>query len=325
MIPGKLKPGDEVRVVSPSLSLSIISKECRDIAVGRLESMGLKVTFGAHAEETDEFGSSSIQSRVGDLHDAFRDPNVRAVLATIGGWNANQLLNHIDFGLIKANSKVFCGFSDITALSNAIFAKTGLVTYSGPHFSSFGMSKGFDYTLEQFKRCVLRPGRFRIAPSEQWSDDRWYKDQETRDFVKNDGYLVINEGSAKGRLLGGNLCTFNLLHGTQFMPKLKNSILLVEDDDASSAALFDRDLQSLIHQKGFDGVKGIIIGRFQKASNVSDDTLIKIIKSKKELDGLPVIANVNCSHTTPIATFPIGGTAKMEANAGNAAIEIMKH
>lgn len=99
------------------------------------------------------------------MHEAFADKSVDAVLTAIGGFNAVELLSQIDYGLIKANPKIFCGFSDITALSCAIYAKTGLVTYSGPHFSSFGMLKGFDYTLDCFKRCFFQKEAFVLCPS----------------------------------------------------------------------------------------------------------------------------------------------------------------
>ena len=109
------------------------------------------------------------------------------------------------------------------------------------------------------------------------------------------------------------------------MPRLKNSVLLIEDDNMSNANIFDRDLQSLIHQPGFDGVRGIIIGRFENASNITDDALARIIKSKRELDQMPVIANVECGHTSPIATFPIGGRAMISVEPGKTSIEVVKH
>lgn len=94
--------------------------------------------------------SSSIQSRVEDLHNAFLDKNVKAILTCIGGFNVNQILEYIDYSIIKNNPKIICGFSDITALINAIFAKTGLVTYHGTHFSSFGFEKDIEYTNQYF-------------------------------------------------------------------------------------------------------------------------------------------------------------------------------
>jgi muramoyltetrapeptide carboxypeptidase LdcA involved in peptidoglycan recycling len=323
--PTKLKAGDEVKVIAPSRSLAIISEETRKIANNRFSDLGLKLSFGKHLEERDEFVSSTIKSRVEDLHDAFRDKNVKAIITVIGGFNSNQLLKYLDWDLIKNNPKIFCGFSDITALNNAIFAKTGLVSYSGPHYSTFGQELYFDYTLEYFKKCLMSEDPFEILPSEQWSDDAWYKNQKERNLIKNDGFLVINEGSASGTIVGANLCTFNLLQGTEYFPDLENSILFIEDDEESLPHIFDRDLQSLIHLPSFSSVRGIVIGRFQMASKMTNELLIKIIKTKKELNNLPVIANVDFGHTDPKITFPVGGEVNLVAKDGKAKIDLIKH
>jgi muramoyltetrapeptide carboxypeptidase LdcA involved in peptidoglycan recycling len=324
--PEKLKAGDEVRTIAPSRSMAIISKETREIANKRFVDLGLKLSFGKHVEESDDFISSSIESRVEDFHEAFSDKNVKAVLTVIGGFNANQILRYLDWDLIKNNPKIFCGYSDITVLNNAIFAKTGLVSYSGPHYSTFGQELYFDYTLEYFKKCLMSDEPFEIKPSDSWSDDAWYKDQENRKLIKNDGWLVINEGEAQGTILGANLCTFNLLQGTEYFPKFsENIVLFVEDDEMSNAVTFDRDLQSVIHQPGFENVKGVVIGRFQKVSQTTNDLLTKIIKTKKELNSLPVIANIDFGHTSPIITYPIGGIAEISASDNFAFIKIAKH
>lgn len=81
--------------------------------------------------------SSSIRSRVADIHEAFNDSSVKAILTVIGGFNSNQLLPYLDYDLISENPKILCGFSDITALATAIYTQTELITYSGAHFSSF--------------------------------------------------------------------------------------------------------------------------------------------------------------------------------------------
>ena len=305
--PPKLQIGDEIRVVAPSCSISIISSMNREIANKRFEELGFKVSFGKHVEEIDEFNSSSIKSRVADLHKAFLDKNVKAVFTVIGGFNCNQLLKYINWDIIKNNRKIFIGFSDTTALQNAIYAKTGLVTYSGPAWSTFGQKYHLDYTLEYFKKCLMLDEEFEVKPSKNWTDDEWYMNQEKRVPIKNDGWLIINRGTARGTILGANLCTLNLLQGTEYIPNLNNSILFLEDDDTSKDVDFDRNLQSLIHLPSFNGVKGIIIGRFQKASVITNEKLIKIIKSKSELKNIPVIANVDFGHTSPIITFPIGG------------------
>jgi len=326
MIPEKLKIGDEIRVIAPSRSLSLMPEKFIQLAKTNLEAIGFKVSFSKNCRESDIFMSSSVKSRVDDIHDAFKDKNVKAIFTAIGGYNSNQLLKYLDYDLIKNNPKILCGYSDITALTNAITAKTGLVTYSGLHFSTWGMKKQFEYNLEYFKKCLMAQEEFIIEPSKTWSDDMWYKDQDNRDIQKNEGYIILNKGNAEGHIFGGNLCTFNLLQGTEFMPDIKDSILFIEDDDMAGeyfSVEFDRNLQSLIHQPGFDKVKAIIIGRFQKKTDMSLDKLKQIIK-KPELKKIPIIANVDFGHANPIFTFPIGGTASLKVN-NTVELKILKH
>lgn len=325
--PKKLWPGDAIRVVSPARSLSMIVENTIGYAINKLNGMGLTVSFSEHAKESDMFVSSSIESRVDDLHDAFEDDAVKVILTVIGGFNSNQLLGHLDYGLIRDNPKIFCGYSDITALSNAIYAKTGLITYSGPHFSTFGMLKGLDYTVEYFRKCLCSEEPFEILPSKEWSDDAWYLNQEKRVFIPNDGPKIIQEGKAEGTSIGGNLCTLQLLHGTEYMPPLEDTIIFMEDDDLTGNFFpnsFDRDLQSLIHQPNFEGVKGIIIGRAQKRANMTTEKLKYIIESKDELTHMPVISDVDFGHTTPQITLPIGGRISMKALDGKTSIKILK-
>jgi muramoyltetrapeptide carboxypeptidase len=322
MFAPKLVPGDEIRVIAPSTSMIILKEAQIDLAVERLTNLGFKVTFGKNADAHDEFFSSSVSERIEDLHSAFADPNVKGILTAIGGYNANQLLKYIDYSLISSNPKVFCGYSDITALQLAIYQKTGLVTYSGPHFSSFGVKHGFEYTLEAFLEAVTNDAPYEISPSATWSDDAWYIDQENRTFHEQNGYNIIQEGEAEGKLIGGNLCTMNLLQGTEFMPSLKDSILFIEDDEESHSRSFDRDLQSLLHLPDAGSIRALLIGRFQENSNITDEALKKIIMSKEELKNIPIIANVNFGHVQPFATLPIGAAVTVKALDGKTEIFI---
>jgi len=321
--PEKLKKNDEIRVIAPSSSLAHIADDNRRIAIQRLTEIGFHVTFGNNVDETDEFGSSSIASRIADLHAAFSDKKVKAILSVLGGSNCNQLLKYIDWNVIKNNTKIFCGFSDITVLNNAIFAKTGLVTYSGPHYSTFGQKLYMDYTLEYFRKCLEQNDPLEILPSDFWTDDKWFLDQDKRLPIKNEGYLVINEGQAEGTLLGGNLFGFNILKGIEYFPNLEDSIIYLED--VSSAAIFDMELQSLILVKNFEKVKGLVLGRFQQYSQMENGTLTKIIKSKKKLERIPIIANVDFGHTNPMITFPIGGKVQISAMNNESKIVISAH
>ena len=325
MIPARLQRGDEVRVVSPAVSLGFIPEDQRLTARERLEGLGLRCSFSRNAEVMDRFDSSPVEARVSDLHEAFADPGVKGMLTTLGGYNSNGLLAYLDYDLIGANPKIFCGFSDITALATAIYARTGLDTYSGQHLTTFGMKRGIDYTRDYFERCLMREEPFEVLPADDWSDDPWYEDQENRDFVRNRGYEVIHEGAAEGKLLGGNLGTLCLLFGTLYMPGLEGSILLLEDDEEIGPVHFDRELQSLIHQPGFEGVRSIVFGKFQRASNMDPDTLTAIVESKRELDHMPVAAGASFGHTTPQFTFPIGGYGRLHAEEGTARLSIDDH
>ena len=325
MILAKLKAGDEVRVVSPAVSLGFIPREQRDLAEERWEELGLRISYSPNGEVLDRFDSSPVEARVSDLHGAFADPEVKGMLTTLGGYNSNQLLAHLDYDLIGANPKAFCGFSDITALATAIHARTGLVTYSGPHFTTLGMKRGVEYTINHFERCVVRDGPLVVEPADHWSDDPWYLDQDNRDLVPNPGYEVLNEGEAEGRILGGNLGTLALLFGSSYMPGLEGTVLLLEDDEEIQPHHFDRTLQSLIHQPGFEGVRGMVLGRFQRASNMDLETLKEMLDAKPELSRMPMIANASFGHTTPAFTFPIGGTGAIRAHAGDVKLRIEKH
>src|SRR5215212_1148490 len=222
MIAARLQEGDEVRIVSPAVSLGFIPEDQKSMARERLEGLGLRLSFSTNAEVMDRFDSSPIEARVSDLHEAFADSGVRGILTTLGGYNSNGLLGYLNYDLIRANPKIFCGFSDITALATAIQARTSLVTYSGPHFTTFGMQHGIDYTMEYFERCLMREETLEVLPADHWSDDLWYQDQDNLDFDPKTGYEIMYEGEAEGKLLGGNLGTLCLLFGTPYMPNLED-------------------------------------------------------------------------------------------------------
>ena len=315
LIPFNLKSGDEIRVIAPSTGIKIIGEDCRQIAKQRFEEMGLKVTFGKNTTDDnfDMFGSTEITKRAEDINEAFADSNVKAIFTILGGFNTNQVLPFLDYDLIKANPKILCGYSDITALLNAIYAQTGLITFYGPHYSSIGMLKGNEYTLDYLQQMLFHK-QAHIKPSDEWSDDAWFINQENREFIKNEGWWIIHSGQVKGKLVGGNLGTYILLQGTPYQPHFsEDTILMLEDCYTSSAddKFFLRQLQSLAQSKGFESVRAILIGRFQKQSNISREKLEFIINCIPQLAHLPVIANIDFGHTTPILTLPIGGDCEI--------------
>ena len=214
MIASKLQYGDEIRVVAPSMSLSEVWSNVRQNAIDFWDKEIFHLSYSAHSHELDKYNSSSITSRVSDLHEAFLDPNVKMIISCLGGFNANQILPYLDYELIANHPKIICGYSDITALLNAIYARTGLITYHGPHFSTFGFNKDNEYTKDALFKCIKDKKPFAVSPAQN-----------------TDKYHIIQEGTCEGIIIGGNLCTLNLLQGTPYMPNIRSKILFLEDDN----------------------------------------------------------------------------------------------
>lgn len=192
MIPQKLKKGDNIRIIAPSESLSPqLTEDLRERGVKRLESLGLKVSFGKYVEERDDFDTATIEQRLEDLHDAFKDNSVQAILAVIGGSSANQLLKRIDYKLIKKNLKIFCGLSDLTEISSALYEKSGLVTYYGPHFTMLAASKLIDHSLENMKETFFSEAPVKITPPDHFLDSQWEDE-----VIVNNNFWTINEGGS---------------------------------------------------------------------------------------------------------------------------------
>lgn len=298
-----------IGVIAPSSS-ALRMGDSMDLAKSKLNQLGFTIKYGSHIFECDALFSSSIKQRIEDLHQVFLDKEIDLVMSATGGFNCNEILPYIDYELVNNNYKPICGYSDITALLNALYTKTGKINYLGVHYSSFAMAKGFEYSLNSFLSTIHQKQTTYYA-SEFYSDDAWYLDQDNRNFYKSEGWKVYSPGISSGTLLGGNLCTFNLLQGTPYMPSLKESIILIEEKGEvykeATPFEFNRNLESLIQCHDFSQVKGLIIGRMQLSSQFTKDQLLTILDSKPILKDIPVLYDVDCSHTTPLLTLPIGG------------------
>lgn len=315
VFPPKLRRGSHVRVVAPARSRAMVTAGNDNAVVAEryLADLGLGISYGEHVDERDRYDSSSIASRVADLHAGYADPSVDALLTVIGGFNSNELLPHLDFDLIGDNPKILCGYSDITALQNAITAQTGVVTYSGPHWSTFGMRDLGGRTREWFRQTLMSDDAVVVEPGTWFTDDLWFLDQANRAQLPTDGWWVLHPGEVEGRIVGGNLGTLNLLQGTSYMPSIADTVLFVEDDELSNPVEFRRDIQSLMQQPGAETVRALVIGRFQRASEVSREDLRALLADIPGLSGKPVLANVDFGHTNPVMTFPVGGAVHVVA------------
>lgn len=311
--PARLKRGDEIRIVAPSDSLQRVGgMEANLPAQKKIESWGYHVSFGDNVQEMDIQGSSSITSRVGDLHQAFADDKVKAILSVIGGQTSNELLPYLDYELIAKHPKIICGFSDFTALCNAITAKTGLVTYYGPAYATLKMGgKQGDYQDSYWRQVLTHSGRIKLQASQTWTSDAWFDDFVKHDYQPNE-WKTYNSGVAEGITVGGNLNTLYLLQGTPYQPVLDDRIIMAEFAEEGHWSEFSRNLASLLQIARHP--RALVIGRFPKESEMTKKRLFYILDKFPQLKKIPVLYDVNIGHAQPIMTIPIGAEIKVDTN-----------
>jgi muramoyltetrapeptide carboxypeptidase LdcA involved in peptidoglycan recycling len=140
------------------------------------------------------------------------------------------------------------------------------------------MRKGFEYTMEYFQKCLCREESFSANPAEVWSDDAWVKDQDNRTFLPTDGFWPVNQGEAEGIIVGGAALSFNHLQGSKFFPSLNGTILFLESPSDGKASLMALDscIRALCFQEDFEGVRGIVIGRYPRSSRIDHNNLTEM-------------------------------------------------
>ena len=164
ILPKRLKKGDTIGVIAPSGHLREVNID--DVEKSLIER-GYKVKMYQSCYSVDRgYLSGKDDLRAKDLQDAFEDKDIDAVFCIRGGYGAARLLDLIDFDIIKNNPKIFLGLSDITALHNAIYSKTGLVTYHGPHYGTFTFDRESKYTQKTFFECIMNEDPIVVTPSE---------------------------------------------------------------------------------------------------------------------------------------------------------------
>lgn len=301
-----------LHIISPSKTGAFLKNEIKEKAIDNLLKYFNKISFSKHfADEATNGFSTSVETRIDDLHKAFENVNIDFIMAYSGGFNSNQLLDDINWDIIKQNPKPFCGMSDITVLCNAIFVKTGIVTFLGPVFTQFAtFADNKNDFSEKALFDLIRDNKYTLQISKKWSDDRW-----NSDINKNEGVSIFNKKDFSGTLLGGNLSSFSLLFQTPYMPKAEKIVLLLEEDDhiASMASgngpdfFFERELLQISQTDFFEHIQAILIGRFKKNSFMNKDKIEDFIKNNKKLQNIPIIYGLDFGHTNPLLTFPIGG------------------
>ena len=305
----RLKKGDHIRVVSPSSSIeSIGGFEANVAAKKKLEALGFRLSFSEHYFENDIFDSAPIASRVADLEAAFANETVDAILTTIGGFNCNELLPYLDFDLIAQNPKIFCGYSDTTALLNAIYAKTGMQTYMGPAYSSFKMEQGQQYQTTSWLNAVTQD-TYQLTPSLEWSSDAWYLPDAPRTFYPTE-WKVYNPGQVSGVAIGGNISTLNLLTGTEFAPRPDKYVLFLEEAEDDDYLIIARHLTALLQT--YPNPQAVVFGRFPNETKLTEEILLTILDKHPILKKVPVLYDLDFAHTQPLFTITIGGQVEID-------------
>lgn len=309
---------NEIRVIAPSDSWKAKREDSYARAQKHFEDTGYKISFGDSVKSLLHLGTAPAELRAKDFNAAFADKNISAIIALHGGFSANEILPFIDWDIVKNNPKPLIGYSDITVLINAVYAKTGNTTYLGPNFGTNGHEDLWQYSFDGVLRVLQNQIPYQLKPSAQHLDDE--------NIYNSEPWKVVQKGTGEGILLGGNIQSFYLLQGTEYQPKFdKNYIIALEIDALPgeySLQEFSRNLESILQLPGArHNLQGIIIGRFEMASKINDTDLTSVIRSKKL--AVPVVSNIDFGHTTPIATLPIGGTIRIDANTDSIDIEVL--
>lgn len=177
----------------------------------------------------------------------------------------------------------------------------------GHIFAMLAASKLCDYSFDYMRQSFFSGEKIDINPSEFYIDSEW-----DSQVIVNEGYWSTNEGEFEGRSFGGNFLTFNLTMGSEFMPDISDSVIFMEANSKLDFKDVQNQLQAILNQTNSHKIKGLLIGRFQKDTGMTRDLLNQMIRIKKELQEVPVAANVDFGYTAPMTTLPIGGKIKLQ-------------
>ena len=301
--PKALRAGDTVGLITPSTFVS--DPDRLELARRTVEYFGLKPKFGRNVRKREGYLGGSIEERVEDLHAMFRDPGVQGIFAIRGGYGSEQLLDHLDYALIRRNPKIFLGFSDITALHLAINKLSGLVTFHGP----VALSGFSDYTQEWFRKALFSTEPLGVVANPP----------EKNALRPAHTLRTVRPGRGTGPLIGGNLTLVSTTMGTPYEIETRGRIVFLEDVGEEPYRI-DRMLTQLHLAGKFTGAAGVIIGEchqcapaeFEPSFN-STFLLGEILDRILGKLPIPVLSGLTFGHTDDQVTLPEGITATLDA------------
>lgn len=301
--PRRLAAGDTIGLIDPA-SATFLRQDV-EIVTDVLAALGFKVKRGAHLMDRYGYLAGRDVDRAADVNALFADPEVRGILAVRGGWGSARLLPHLDFEGIRRNPKVLAGYSDLTALLNAVHARTGLVTFHSP----VGVSTWTPFSVEHARR-VLIDGE---APTLS-------NPVEVKDTLVPVEHRVstITPGVARGRLLGGNLTVLSALVGTPYLPDFDGAILFLEDVREQIYRI-DRMLTQLALAGVLGRVRGVVIGKCtdcDPGEGYGSLTLEEVFDDHVKPLGVPAWHGAMIGHIDRQFTLPIGLEVEIDAKGG---------
>jgi len=277
-----------------------------------------------HAGDRDGWVSAPAAQRVRDFHDAFLDDDVSVVLASIGGNHSNQMLPLLDYDLIRSHPKLFQGFSDNTVLHWALLEHAGLCTLYGPALvlEMAEYPKVLDYTDRYLRAAWFGDEPVSFKASEEWTDE--FLDFETRADLErarvlrpNSGWEALRPGAARGPLVGGCLETicWHLKGSTEWLD-LDGAILFLEtSEEAPSPSDVDAYLADFENLGVFEQIGGLVFGRPAHYQDEDVEVLHRVIQERTATSSIPVLANLDCGHTDPMLTLPLGAEVRVDSAA----------
>jgi muramoyltetrapeptide carboxypeptidase len=309
--PRVLKPGDTVGLITPSTA--VVDPDRLALALKTVEYFGLKPKLGRNVRKQTGYVGGTAAERVDDLHDMFRDPAVHGVFAIRGGYGTPQILDSIDYDLIRQHPKIFLGYSDITAMHLAIFKKAGLVTFHGP----VPLSRFTAFTQEHFKKALFETNPIGVVTNPPPSDP----------LRPSHTLRTVNPGTARGPLAGGNLTLVCSLMGTPYEIDTAGKVLFLEDVGEEPYRI-DRMLTQLRLAGKLQAAAGIIFGECvdcgrsdYKSSFDATFTLGQVVDNIFGTMKVPVLSGLTIGHTDDQLTLPMGMMATLDADKGELNIE----
>lgn len=302
--PRRLKEGDIVGLISPGGAVHRAYDVMR--VQNTLAELGLKSVVGRHALKRRGYFAGKDADRAADVNRMFADPAVSAILALRGGWGCNRILPLLDYDVIRENPKILMGYSDVTSLLVALYARCGLVSFHGP----VGISSWNDVTVDYVRRIcfegeaiTLRNPR-RIGPARVRAVDRIH---------------TITPGTARGRLIGGNLSVLTSMLGSSYLPAWEGSVLFLEDTDEGIYRV-DRMMTQLALAGVLARLSGVVFGKCtdcEPDSEYDSLTIQEVLADHLQPLGIPAWFGAMIGHISDKFTVPVGVLAEIDAVAGS--------